>query len=352
MKKKLLIIALVLCFAIVFVSCTNNAVTSESENTENAADAETEALSESESGAPEIKEPTVVNVAALKGPTAMGLVALMDAEENNAGSDYLYDFDIEAAVDAISPLLIQGKLDMAAVPANLASVLYNNTQGEVLVLNINTLGVLYIVENGNSVNTMEDLKGKTIYASGKGATPEYALNYLLKSAGLEIGRDVFVEYKSEHAEALAAMVSEPNAVAMLPQPFVTTAQMTNESVRIALDVTKEWETASGKTLITGVMAVRKSFAEAHPDAVADFMNKYEQSVKYVNENVADAALLIEKYDIFKSDVAEKAIPYCNITYIDGEEMKEKLSEYLETLYEQNPASVGGKLPEDDFYYAG
>ena len=167
---------------------------------------------------------TDVNVTALKGPTAMGMVKLMDEAESGAVDGNAYTFDIAAAVDEVTPKIVKGETDIAAVPANLASVLYNNTQGEVQVLAVNTLGVLYIVESGDSVNSVEDLRGKTIYASGKGATPEYALNYILSENGIDPEKDVTIEWKSEHAECLAALLAEDNAIAMLPQPFVTTAQ--------------------------------------------------------------------------------------------------------------------------------
>ena len=171
-----------------------------------------------------------MRIAALKGPTAMGMVQMMDAE------DSAREFTIASAVDEIPPMIVKGSVDVAAVPANLASVLYNNTEGAVEVLAINTLGVLYIVENGDSINSVEDLRGKTIYASGKGATPEYALDYILTGNGIDPSADVTIEWKSEHAECLAALLAAENGVALLPQPFVTTAQMQNEGIRTALDL--------------------------------------------------------------------------------------------------------------------
>ncbi len=351
MKKFIVFLALILSVLIIFSSCESketqkpdNTDITDVENNENADNTEN---TETEDNTESV---LVINAGALKGPTAMGLVKLMDDEATNASGNVAYDFVIEAAPDAISPKLIKGELDVAAVPANLASVLYNNTDGQIVVVNINTLGVLYIVENGNTVNSVEDLRGKTIYASGKGSTPEYALNYMLESNGLTVGTDVTVEYKAEHAECVAAILADENAVAMLPQPFVTTAQMSNENIRIALDLSAEWQNASEKTLITGVMVARKQFAEEHPDELNAFLEKYKASVEYVNSNVDEAAELIEKFDIFKAAVAKKALPYCNIVFIDKAEMKEALSEYLEELYSQNPASVGGKVPADDFYY--
>ena len=342
-------------------TATQNAAeeTASAENTESAAtettaaetvSEETQSQTETASG-----EETTVNVMALKGPTAMGMVQLMDNAEAGPVNGNSYTFTIAASADEVTPKLVQGEADIAAVPANLASVLYNNTEGQVQVLAINTLGVLYIVENGDSVQTVSDLAGKTIYASGKGSTPEYALNYILSENGIDPETDVTIEWKSEHSECVAALASDENGIAMLPQPFVTTAQTQNENLRVALDLTEEWDALQAdaeapSALLTGVVVVRTAFAEEHPEAVNAFLDSYKESVDYVNANVTDAAALIEKYDIVTAAVAEKALPYCNITFIEGTEMQEKLSGYLNVLYEQNPTSVGGALPADDFYY--
>lgn len=301
------------------------------------------------------QEPPSVRVTALKGPTALGMVALMDESDSGVFSDASYGFTIAASADEVTPQLVQGNTDIAAVPANLASVLYNNTEGGVEVLAINTLGVLYIVENGESISSVADLKGKTIYASGKGATPEYALNYILAENGIDPSRDVTIEWKSEHTECLSALMAAENGIAMLPQPFVTTAQMKSEGIRTALDLTEEWERLQQdkeqpSALLTGVVVARKEFVEEHPEEVSDFLDRYEASVTFVNDHTQEAAQLAEKYDIVPAQVAEKALPACNITFIEGEEMQEKLSGYLSVLLEQNPKSIGGALPEADFYY--
>ena len=286
----------------------------------------------------------------------MGMVKFMDDAKNGLVTDNQYDFSILASADEITPKLSQGELDIAAVPANLASVLYNNTEGAIQVLAINTLGVLYIVESGETVSTVEDLRGKTIYASGKNATPEYALNYILSANGIDPASDVTIEWKSEHAECLAALLAEENAVAMLPQPFVTTAQSKSENIRVALDLTEQWDKLQEQSehpsaLITGVVVVRKAFAEQNPEAVSAFLDHYQESVDFVNSDVAAAAQLVGAFDIVTAEVAEKAIPACNITLIEGGEMKDKLSGYLEVLLEQDPKSVGGAMPADDFYYS-
>lgn len=300
-------------------------------------------------------EPVDVNVMALKGPTAMGMVKLMDDADSGNVDTENYSFEIAASADEVTPKLIQGETDIAAVPANLASVLYNKTEGQIQVLAVNTLGVLYIVENGDSIHSVSDLAGRTIYASGKGSTPEYALNFILEKNGLTPGTDVTIEWKSEHSECVSALAQDPEGIAMLPQPFVTTAQAKNPNLKVALDLTEEWDKVmeneeTKSSLLTGVVVVRKEFAEENPEAVEDFMDRYADSVKYVNDNVEEAAKLVGNYDIVTEDVAVKAIPECNIVCITGEDMKEQLSGYLAVLKDANPESIGGELPGDDFYY--
>ena len=296
----------------------------------------------------ETSAPVDVNVMALKGPTAMGMVEFMSQTDAGELTDNNCHFSITAVTDEVSTALAQGTTDLAAVPANLASVLYNNTEGGVRVLAINTLGVLYIVESGDTVHSVEDLRGKTIYASGKGNTPEYALNYVLTQNGIDPASDVTIEWKSEQAECLSALMAEENAIAMLPQPFVTTAQTKSENIRVALDLTEEWnaiqaESDTPSTLVTGV--------EGHPEAVSAFLDHYQASVEYVNANVDEAAQLVGQYEIVTAEVAQKALPECNIVFIEGAEMKDSLSGYLSVLFAQNPKSVGGALPDDAFYYS-
>lgn len=290
-----------------------------------------------------------VDVAALRGPTSMGLVKLME-ESKNGLTDNSYSFTLEGAPDAIVPLLVKGDIDAAAIPGNLASVLYNNTKGQIEVIAINTLGVLYIVENGDSIQSVDDLRGRTIYSAGKGSTPEYALQYILSSNGLEVGKDVFIEWKSEHAECVAALKADKNGCAMLPQPFAATAMMQDGNIRIALDLNDLWEEQVGSVLITGVTVVRKDFASENPETLQAFMEDYASSVEYVQCDVPEAAALIGKYGIVPEKAALAALPYCRISFITGEEMKEALSEYLSILYDANPKSVGGALPDNGFYY--
>lgn len=294
--------------------------------------------------------PDSIRIGGLKGPTSMGMVKLM--EDNEAGTtENTYAFTIAASADELTPKFIQGEMDIIAVPANLASVLYNNTDGAAELLAVNTLGVIYIVEKGDSVNTVADLAGKTIYATGKGSTPEYALRYILSENGIDPDKDVTIEWKSEPTEVVGALSAAEEGIAMLPQPFVTVAQGSVEGLRVAIDLTEAWDALdNGSTLFTGVLVIRRDFAQTYPDAVKAFLAEYEASTAYINENVAEGAQLVEKYGIVKAAVAEKAIPYCNITYIAGEDMVAPMNGYLQVLFDQNPKSVGGAMPGEDFYY--
>lgn len=293
-----------------------------------------------------------IRIAGLKGPTSMGLVKLMEESENGESVNS-YEFTVAGSADEVTPKLIKGELDIAAVPANLASVLYNNTNGAVRVLAVNTLGVLYITEKGNDIHSVSDLKGKTIYATGKGSTPEYTLRYILQENGIDPDKDVMIEFKSEPTEVVAILSEAENGVAMLPQPYVTVAQGAVDGLRIAIDLTEAWDSLdNGSMLITGVLAARSDFIDAEPDTVKSFLEEYQASSLYAKENPSETAQLIEKYGIVKAAVAEKALPYCNLTFLSGEELRGPLSGYLETLLSQNPKAIGGSLPGDDFYYAG
>ena len=279
----------------------------------------------------------------------MGMVRLMeDAEAGETANRYT--FQIAGSADELTPKLLKGELDIAALPANLASVMYNNTDREIQLLAINTLGVIYIVETGDDVHSMADLKGRTIYATGKGSTPEYALRYLLEENGVDPDADVDIQWKSEPSESVAILQAS-GGIAMMPQPYVTVAQMQLDNLRVAVDFTEEWDALdNGSTLITGVLVVRKEFAEQYPKQIAAFLNEYKASTEYVNANISDAAQLVEKFDIVKAQVAERAIPYCYITYVAGEDMTEPMNGYLSVLFEQNPKAIGGAMPADDFYY--
>lgn len=306
-----------------------------------------------ETSAPPAEKETL-RIATLKGPTTMGLVKLLDDAEKGL-LDYEVDNTVCGTPDEIVALTAGGEIDMAAVPANLASTLYNKTEGQIRALAINTLGVLNVIELGDSVNAIADLAGKTVYSTGKGTTPEYAFNEILSKNGIDPATGLAIEYKSESTEIAAYLTGEsavPGAIAVLPQPYATTVLMNNPEARIALDLTSEWEKAGidGK-LLTGVTFATAEFADDSSELLDSFLSDYAASVAWVNENTAAAAEMIAEIGIVpKAAVAEKALPSCNIVYIDGAEMKQALSGYLQVLFDQNPASVGKNLPSDDFYY--
>ncbi|MBQ6550022.1 MAG: ABC transporter substrate-binding protein [Lachnospiraceae bacterium] len=355
--KKIIALILSLMLAVSMLSACEINVNIETETEEASAETDAEAEiepaaeEESEAEEPEAEaEAVTIRLAGLKGPTSMGMVKLLDDAENGL-TENTYEFTMAGSADEITPLLIKGDLDIAALPVNLGAVLYAKTEGGLQFAAINTLGVIYICEKGGeTVTDIESLKGRTIYATGKGSTPEYALTYLLEQHGLDIETDVTMEWKSEPTEVVALMQNEENAVAMLPQPYVTVASGQVEGLHIALNLTEEWNALdNGSEFITAGILVRKAFAEEHPEAVASFLEEYAASTAYANENAADAAALIEKYGIVKAPIAEKALPYCNIVCITGNEMKTKTEGYLQVLFDLNPQAVGGALPGEDFY---
>ena len=322
--------------------------TSESSSEETAAE---EADSAEASAAP--AEETVVRVGGLKGPTTMGLVKLMQDAENGEAQN-AYEFTMVTAADELTAMVAGDQVDIALLPANVASVLYHKTNQNVSVIDINTLGVLYLVSGDTSITSLDQLAGKTVYLTGKGTTPDYVFNYLLSSAGLS-AEDVTLDFRSEATEVAAILAENPEAVGLLPQPFVTVALSQNDALSIIMDLTEEWDKLqaedSNSRLVTGVTIVNNDFLSSHPDMVDAFLEEHEASALYTDNHPAEAAELIAAAGIVaKAPIAEQALPYCNITCITGEEMKEALSGYLEILYEQAPESVGGSLPDDACYY--
>ena len=297
------------------------------------------------------EEPAAVRVGGLKGPTSMGLVFLREqAQSGQAAQEY--EFTMAVAADELLPLMIKGELDIALIPANVACVLYNKTEGGVSVIDINTLGVLYLVSGDNTIDSMESLRGRTVYLTGKGTTPDYVLQYLLRANGIDPS-ECTLEYRSEATEVAALLAEQPQAAGLLPQPFVTVACAQNEELDVVLDMNPQWNLAQGEgsSMVTGVTVVRNAFLQEHPGAVQSFLEEHAASVRAIQEDPDKGAQLVVAAEIItKEPIARKAIPQCNITYIDGEEMRQALSGYLQVLFEQDPASVGGKVPGEDFYY--
>jgi len=295
------------------------------------------------------KKADSIRIGALKGPTTIGLAKLLSDQEEGMG-DTAYTFTMATGADELIPLLSKAQLDIALVPANVAATVYQKLEGAVAVIDINTLGVLYVVSADTTISTVEDLAGKTICLMGKGTTPDLAMQYLLSSHGIT---DATLEYKSEATEVAAAISADESLVGVLPEPFVTAAKMNNEALQVVLSVGEQWLACAGEghDMVTGVTIVRKAFLEEYPDSVKAFLADHERSALYVKEHPEEMAQTVVQYGIVgKEAIAKKAIPGCNITCIYGEAMKIALSDYLSILYEMDPKAVGGALPGEDFYF--
>ena len=297
-------------------------------------------------------DPVEVRVASLKGPTSIGLVAFMDtASLEQTGLTNTYDFQVYGTADEALPKVISGDVDIALVPANVSSVLYNKTQGAIQALDINTLGVLSIVTGDASVAEFADLAGRTVYLTGKGTTPEYVMGYLLDRAGITDA--VTLEFKSEAAEVVSALAADPSAVGILPEPYKTAALAKNDSLSAPVALSDVWDSLAtdGSRMVTGVTIVRREFAENNAQAVEEFLAQQESSVDVVKADPATYAQSVVNHGIIDAaPVAEKAIPGCNLVCLTGDDMKAALSGYLDVLSQFDASSVGGTLPGDDFYY--
>ena len=289
----------------------------------------------------------VLRVGSLKGPTTMGLVNLMSEVESGAKNGY--SFEMQSQPDVIMSELVSGKLDIALLPANVAAVAYNKTNHGVSAIDINTLGVLYCVTGDENIKSVKDLAGKTVLSTGQGASPEYVLNYLLEKNGVT---DCDVQFKSEATEIAALLKQDPAQIAILPQPFVTVATAQNDQLKVAFSLTDEWKSVSPDSkLLTGVTVVRNEVLENRAAEVDQFIADHQASTEKATTDVDATAELVAKYGIIaKAPVAKKALPNCNIVAIAGDEMKTDLAGYLQVLFDANPKSVGGTMPDDDFYY--
>lgn len=289
------------------------------------------------------------NVFALNGPTGVGLVSLMD-KNDNGNANLKYNFKIVAANDEIVGKLLNKEADIAAVATNVASTLYKKSEGKISVLAINTLGVLNLVTQDENIKSIKDLKGKTVYLPGQGANPEFITTYILEKNGLEVGEDVNLEFVAD-GQALIPKVIKENAIVIAPQPVATAITVQDKDAKITINLNDEWAKVSDTDLVMGCIVARNEFIEENPDAIKIFLKEYKESIEAVNADTTTAGALCEKYGIIsKAAVATKAIPYCNIVYQDGKELKDNLSAYLKFLYNKKPAVIGGALPNDDFYY--
>ena len=293
-----------------------------------------------------------INLYVLSGPTGIGAMNLWAASDAGETKN-TYHITMPGANDEVVAALSKGDADIAAVATNLAATLYNKTEGGVTVLAVNTLGVLSLLSNGQEVNAVSDLKGKTIYAPGQGANPEYILRYVLTGNGLDPDKDVTLRFVGEGSELLTVWQSDPEAVILAPQPVATSILMQNENARTLFDMTEEWDKIAGgdSTLMMGCVIVRNEFLQANPGAVELFLQEYAASIEKAQSDVEGTAALCQQYGLIpKAALAQKAIPSCGLTFVTGAEMKTGLSGYLQVMFDANPKSVGGALPGDGFYY--
>ncbi len=285
-----------------------------------------------------------LKIAALKGPTGMGISYLMDEKADQ------YSVELLDAPDTVVGKFVSGEIDVAAVPINLAATLYNKTEGNVVVICVDTLGVLYVMENGDTVNAFSDLAGKTIQATGEGSTPQFVLDYLLSLNNMT--DQVTVEYVGEHTALAALLASGESTLGMLPEPFVSSVMLKNADTRIAIDLNQEWEAATGTKLVQGVYIVNREFYNQNAEVIQQFLTDYQDSVNRVNTNVGASELIAKLGIVASADIAKVAIPRSNIVCITGDDMVNSATAVLNILYNANPASVGGALPGEDLFYAG
>ncbi len=293
-----------------------------------------------------------INLYVLSGPTGIGAMNLWAASDAGETKN-TYHITMPGANDEVVAALSKGDADIAAVATNLAATLYNKTDGGVTVLAVNTLGVLSMLSNGQEAAAVSDLKGKTIYAPGQGANPEYILRYVLRGNGLDPDKDVTLRFVGEGSELLTVWQSDPEAVILAPQPVATNILMQNDNARTLFDMTEEWDKIAGgdSTLMMGCVIVRNEFLQANPGAVELFLQEYAASIEKAQSDVEGTAVLCEQYGLIpKAALAQKAIPSCGLTFVTGAEMKTGLSGYLQVMFDANPKSVGGALPGDGFYY--
>jgi len=293
-----------------------------------------------------------VRVGTLRGPSGMGLAPLMLWADNGETAN-TYHFTLGGSPEEMTAGLISGELDIASVPTNVAALLYNRLEGGIRVLNVGTLGGLFIMDRTGEIDTVEDLRGQTIHITGQGALPQFAFEYVLRQNGIEPGVDIEIIFNVEHTELATLMAVGEVDIGMLPQPFVTTVQQRSDDVQIAFGLTEAWEEANpGTKFVQGVVVVRTEFAKAHPDAVKLFLQDHKDSVFYVNTHSPSAAVLMELFDILPAAIANLAIPHSNLVHFEGSEMIPLIESVLAVLYEANPQSVGGAMPGEEFYFLG
>lgn len=285
-------------------------------------------------------------VAVLNGPTGLGLSKFKNDRS------YAYTVDYHSDPQEIVPLVIKGEVDIAAVPLNLAANIYKKTNGAVQMIAISTLGVLHVLSADESIKNVADLKGKTVYATGQGSTPEYIINYILEKNGIDPEKDIDLQYKSAHNELATLAVEGKAEICILPEYFATKVALKSEKMKKVIDLTDEWNKVSEAQLAMGCYIARKEYIEANPEIIAEFIDFAEISTNYVNEIMLSTSFLLSEKLFETKEEAEQAVKGSNMVMITGEEMKQIAASNFEVLYNAAPAAVGGELPNDALYYVG
>ncbi len=326
--KKLLAILLTLTLVFALVGCGDKDKTSSDPETYTAVD---------------------MSVACMTGPTGIGMAKLM-ADNDAKITANNYTFTVASAAPDITGKFLKGEINIASVPTNVAATLYNKSSGKVRMLAVNTNGVLSILEKGDTIKSITDLKGKTIYSTGKGQNPEYILNYILTENGIDPTKDVTINFVSSE-DLVAKLISGEAEIAMAPEPAATTVMIKNQELNRVLSINDEWSKVSDTELMMGCVIALDSYVTANPSAVEKFLEEYEASVKFATQSIDDIATHCETYKIAASAaIAKKAIPTCNLCYVTGKDMKDNVNGYFNVLFNADPTSIGGKLPADDLYY--
>ncbi len=302
--------------------------------------------------------PVKASVAVLRGPTAIGMIKLIDEKYAPEGSQL--EYVMEQSPEVLSAKLLNGELDFATIPTNMAANLYNKGVGY-QIAGVNVWGVMYVVSNGGNISTWNDLKGKEISCTGQGAVSDLVFKYLLMKNGIDPNKDVHLTYIAAPAELAQAAIAGKIQISVLPEPWVTNVLAQNKNLKIALDLQKEWTVLNApadkkqetekQAYAQTCLVVKKEFAQAHPEIVKQFLSECEQETEWINTHPSEAGKLVEKHQLgLTASAAQASIPRCNLSWADAGKARPAVETFLKVLMNYSPQSVGGKLPDDAFYY--
>jgi NitT/TauT family transport system substrate-binding protein len=292
----------------------------------------------------------IINIASLKGPTSIGMIK-MHEDHPSLGESITTNYEIVASPDIMISKILSKEVDIATLPTNVAAKLYNKGLNLKLAAIVGE-NVLYVLSQGNKITSWESLKGKKINVISKGSTPDVVFRYLLKKNNIDPVTDVNLDYSVEQVELSQLMISGKADLAILPEPFVTMVLTKNSNVNLAFDFGKEWaKVRNGQSLPMSCLVINADLAKSNPEAITAFLEKYKESIQWVNSNIGDAAKLVEKFKIGMDAVtAQEAIPRCNIKYTDSNQSKDLVNDYMKTMFDFSPEDIGGKIPDEKFYY--